>query len=187
MTLPANEFLRRFLLRVLPKGLVRIRHFGLFANRTRSAMLALCRSLLGPPLASTSQLPDRNSAHSVGYGAGRSADSLASPHLCNADARLATETLGLLVISMTHFASINLRSRRVLQQRRHYGRLHKPCKYRPGGLPPAPIFITTQYHYPSVFPTLPAKTAPIPAHPDRMSHRQTRPPAAAGAAPCKRL
>jgi hypothetical protein len=56
MTLPADEFLRRFLLHVLPKGLVRIRHFGLFANRTRSAMLALCRSLLGPPLASTSPL-----------------------------------------------------------------------------------------------------------------------------------
>jgi hypothetical protein len=56
MTLPADEFLRRFLLHVLPKGLVRIRHFGLFANRTRSAMLALCRSLLGPSLASTPQL-----------------------------------------------------------------------------------------------------------------------------------
>ena len=55
MTLPADEFLRRFLLHVLPKGLVRIRHFGLFANRTRSAMLALCRSLLGPCLASTPQ------------------------------------------------------------------------------------------------------------------------------------
>ena len=35
MTLPADEFLRRFLLHVLPKGLVRIRHFGLFANRRR--------------------------------------------------------------------------------------------------------------------------------------------------------
>jgi Putative transposase/Transposase zinc-binding domain len=56
MTLPADEFLRRFLLHVLPKGLVRIRHFGLFANRRRSAMLALCRSMLGPPLASAPQL-----------------------------------------------------------------------------------------------------------------------------------
>jgi hypothetical protein len=51
MTLPADEFLRRFLLHVLPKGLVRIRHFGLFANRRRTAMLTLCRSLLGPPFA----------------------------------------------------------------------------------------------------------------------------------------
>jgi len=51
MTLDRDEFLRRFLLHVLPKGLVRIRHFGLFANRRRTAMLALCRSLLGPPVA----------------------------------------------------------------------------------------------------------------------------------------
>jgi hypothetical protein len=57
MTLPADEFLRRFLLHVLPKGLVRIRHFGLFANRRRTAMLALCRSLLGSPLALASDLP----------------------------------------------------------------------------------------------------------------------------------
>lgn len=47
MTVSAHEFLRRFLLHVLPTGLVRIRHFGLFANRNRSAALACCRSLLG--------------------------------------------------------------------------------------------------------------------------------------------
>ena len=47
MTVPADEFLRRFLLHVLPKGLVRIRHFGLFANRRRSAALERCRKLLG--------------------------------------------------------------------------------------------------------------------------------------------
>jgi len=47
MTVSADEFLRRFLLHVLPKGLVRIRHFGLFANRRRSAALQLCRELLG--------------------------------------------------------------------------------------------------------------------------------------------
>jgi hypothetical protein len=41
MTVAADEFLRRFLTHVLPKGLVRIRHFGLFANRKRSSMLAL--------------------------------------------------------------------------------------------------------------------------------------------------
>jgi Putative transposase len=57
MTLPADEFLRRFLLHVLPKGLVRIRHFGLFANRRRAAVLAVCRSLLGPPLALAPSLP----------------------------------------------------------------------------------------------------------------------------------
>jgi hypothetical protein len=47
MTLSADEFLRRFLLHVLPKGLVRIRHFGFFANRRRSAALERCRELLG--------------------------------------------------------------------------------------------------------------------------------------------
>jgi hypothetical protein len=47
MTVSAHEFLRRFLLHVLPRGLVRIRHFGLFANRRRSAALERCRVLLG--------------------------------------------------------------------------------------------------------------------------------------------
>ena len=47
MTVSAHEFLRRFLIHVLPKGLVRIRHFGLFANRRSGRMLARCRALLG--------------------------------------------------------------------------------------------------------------------------------------------
>ena len=46
MTVSADEFLRRFLIHILPKGLVRIRHFGLFANRKRSASLLRCRLLL---------------------------------------------------------------------------------------------------------------------------------------------
>jgi putative transposase/transposase-like zinc-binding protein len=48
MTLEAAEFMRRFLLHVLPPGFVRIRQFGLLANRVRKQKLALCRSLLGP-------------------------------------------------------------------------------------------------------------------------------------------
>jgi hypothetical protein len=47
MTVSAHEFLRRFLLHVLPGGLVRIRHFGLFANRRRNTSLQRCRALLG--------------------------------------------------------------------------------------------------------------------------------------------
>jgi hypothetical protein len=47
MTVSAHEFLRRFLLHVLSRGLVRIRHFGLFANRRRSAALERCRMLIG--------------------------------------------------------------------------------------------------------------------------------------------
>src|SRR2546423_6998485 len=47
MTLDAVEFIRRFLLHVLPSGFVHIRHFGFLANRKRKEKLALCRSLLG--------------------------------------------------------------------------------------------------------------------------------------------
>jgi len=47
MVLPGVEFLRRFLLHVLPHGFPRIRHYGLLANRARSVKLATCRFLLG--------------------------------------------------------------------------------------------------------------------------------------------
>jgi hypothetical protein len=46
MTLTATEFLRRFFLHVLPKGFVRIRHFGFLANRFRASRLTLGRQLL---------------------------------------------------------------------------------------------------------------------------------------------
>lgn len=46
MTLSANEFMRRFLLHVLPGGFHRIRHSGLFANAERKANLAKARALL---------------------------------------------------------------------------------------------------------------------------------------------
>jgi hypothetical protein len=47
MTLKATEFIRRFLLHVLPSGFVRIRHYGFLANRVCREKLALCRALLG--------------------------------------------------------------------------------------------------------------------------------------------
>jgi hypothetical protein len=47
MTLKASEFIRRFLLHVLPPRYVRIRHFGLLANRSRKDNIALCRELIG--------------------------------------------------------------------------------------------------------------------------------------------
>jgi hypothetical protein len=47
MTLDAEEFIRRFLLHVLPKGFVRIRHYGLLAGRNVDTKLADCRRLLG--------------------------------------------------------------------------------------------------------------------------------------------
>ena len=46
MTLPVEEFLRRFLLHLLPPGFVRIRNFGFLANRRRAAFLPLCSQLL---------------------------------------------------------------------------------------------------------------------------------------------
>ena len=46
MTLTVDEFIRRFLLHVLPAGLHRIRHYGLFANTTRKDSLAQARELL---------------------------------------------------------------------------------------------------------------------------------------------
>ena len=46
MTLSADEFIRRFLLHVLPRGFVRIRYFGWMANRHRTRLAALCRAWL---------------------------------------------------------------------------------------------------------------------------------------------
>jgi hypothetical protein len=46
MTLDADEFLRRFLQHVLPSGFVKVRHYGLLANRHRAARLTVCRRLL---------------------------------------------------------------------------------------------------------------------------------------------
>jgi len=49
MSLAAHEFMRRFLLHVLPRGFQRIRHYGFLANRHRAAKLADCRQLLAEP------------------------------------------------------------------------------------------------------------------------------------------
>jgi putative transposase len=49
MTLAATEFLRRFLLHVLPTGFMKIRHFGFMANRVRAAKFQRCQELLGVP------------------------------------------------------------------------------------------------------------------------------------------
>jgi hypothetical protein len=49
MTLSSDEFIRRFLIHVLPSGFHRIRHYGLFANGGRAENLARLRELLGVP------------------------------------------------------------------------------------------------------------------------------------------
>ena len=51
MTLPTHEFIRRFLMHVLPKGFHRIRHYGLLASGNRAANIARARELLAAPLA----------------------------------------------------------------------------------------------------------------------------------------
>jgi hypothetical protein len=58
MTLEASEFIRRFLLHVLPDRFLKIRHFGLFGNRHRAKNLALCRNLLA---ASAAPIPGADS------------------------------------------------------------------------------------------------------------------------------
>jgi Putative transposase len=61
MMLEAVEFVRRFALHIVPKGLVRIRQYGLLAHRDRGERLALCRSLLaagaGPAPAPETESP----------------------------------------------------------------------------------------------------------------------------------
>ena len=46
-TIPGEEFLRRFLLHVVPKGLTRVRHYGFLSNRTKRVGLETCRRLIG--------------------------------------------------------------------------------------------------------------------------------------------
>jgi hypothetical protein len=55
MTLSADEFIRRFLLHVLPDGFQRIRYYGFLGNRYRQAKLEQCRRLL--------DMPESNQAH----------------------------------------------------------------------------------------------------------------------------
>lgn len=50
MSLSSSEFIRRFLLHVLPDGFVKIRHYGIFSNRNRKTKLRRCQQVLGVPL-----------------------------------------------------------------------------------------------------------------------------------------
>src|ERR1700740_29274 len=61
MTLKAEEFIRRFLLHVLPKGFVKVRHFGFLANRFRRDNVLLCRQLLAASSTAPAGLPPHNS------------------------------------------------------------------------------------------------------------------------------
>jgi hypothetical protein len=66
MALDVDEFLRRFLLHLLPPGFVRIRNFGFLANRNRATLLPLCFQLLGGAEKTTAQTsPSSNQIHSL--------------------------------------------------------------------------------------------------------------------------
>ncbi len=73
MTLAATELLRRFFLHVLPKGFVRIRHFGFLANRFRASHMPLCRRALAmttaEPAASATEAPSCSTWHCPRCGA----------------------------------------------------------------------------------------------------------------------
>jgi hypothetical protein len=54
MTVSAEEFIRRFLLHVLPHKYVKIRHYGILSNKNKKTKLALCRSLMGVKISNNS-------------------------------------------------------------------------------------------------------------------------------------
>jgi Putative transposase/Transposase zinc-binding domain len=63
MILDADEFIRRFLLHVLPEGFQRIRHYGFLGNRHRRAKLTLCRRLLGVALTLAAAVPSQGQSN----------------------------------------------------------------------------------------------------------------------------
>jgi hypothetical protein len=65
MTLAATEFIRRFLLHVLPRGFMKIRHYGFMANRERTAKRELCRRLLNMPPAPAAPPDDGSPSEST--------------------------------------------------------------------------------------------------------------------------
>jgi hypothetical protein len=79
MTLNTSEFIRRFLIHVLPKGFHRIRHYGLLAGGTKAKCLATARKLLGiaPGSISISDIHDTTNEHCL-----QDDDPLSSPCPC---------------------------------------------------------------------------------------------------------
>ena len=65
MTLNAHEFMRRFLIHVLPKGLHRIRHYGLFASGAKARNLDHMRELLGSATATNDAGPTEDAGREM--------------------------------------------------------------------------------------------------------------------------
>lgn len=70
MTLDAIEFIRRFLLHILPSGFQRLRHYGVLANRVRQAKLGVCRVLLQEQMSAPPSVPPDTKAAPVQEDAG---------------------------------------------------------------------------------------------------------------------
>ena len=74
MSLPADEFLRRFLMHLLPRGFVRIRNFGLLANRQRAMLLPICFDcLVARPIGTELKTPATNPSRPSPFPGARSA------------------------------------------------------------------------------------------------------------------
>ena len=102
MTLKTNEFIRRFLLHVLPRGFQRLRQFGLLANCQRRHKLALCRTLLGTasPTITNQPLPrDYQSLYQTVTG-----QSLKQCPACRAGTMKLTQHLAPLASALSHYA-----------------------------------------------------------------------------------
>jgi Putative transposase/Transposase zinc-binding domain len=104
MTLHAVEFLRRFLLHVLPKGFMRIRYYGFLSNRDRSQKIQRVRALLGQPAPSTPTLTEPPGLPSLD-----SSDQPPSPQavalcpVCKKGRLLLVAQVGIVVVVPVHY------------------------------------------------------------------------------------
>jgi hypothetical protein len=92
ITLSAEEFIRRFLIHVLPEGFQRIRYYGFLANRHRDDNLKLCRQLLAMPPASPQPTPE-DSPSNDDFAALYSRSSLLQCPVCREGRMIVVETL----------------------------------------------------------------------------------------------
>ena len=92
ITLSAEEFIRRFLIHVLPEGFQRIRYYGLLANRHRDDNLKLCRQLLAMPPASPQPTPE-DSTSNDDFAALYNRSSLLQCPVCREGRMIVVETL----------------------------------------------------------------------------------------------
>ena len=163
MTLPTHEFIRRFLMHVLPKGFHRIRHYGLLASGNRAANIAQARELLAVP--AQPKQPDTSEAVALD-------EPRILPHPCPCcGARMMiieTFARGCRAEAPPHARSVGDQDRHLMmpviadptpQRHRHSGRLS------PGNTPLAP-----SANWPAIAPQISSCNVP-----SARSRRQARP------------